>query len=529
MIGREKSTPSPPNLLGVRAIARAFSHALGGVPVEHSDHFCRLGGDEAAAAQLAAEVQAGASTAVEAWRVFDHPTPTEYTAFVNGLVQSVAVPRPARGGSSGGVPLGAAQERFLLVERALGRAMFNSVQRIDVTGDSPAEALAAAALDVVRRHEALRLNVRACGATLLQRAADVAPVVQWHRPQPAQLDAVVDSLTTARTEELFDFTRDPPIRIDVVAAGPRRAALLLTTHHLSVDGRSMAVLRRDLAAAYRNLLSGSAFSQKAALQITDVMRWQHAQDAAHRDQHLAYWRSICSNTGGTHPGPRQSSETIRFELPNRGLSVAASRAAATPRSLLFACYLMALRQSAIATSDPLAAFVQLDNREWADTADVVATLSNMLPVAVSSTRLGRLDDAVPAAMNALLAAFPHQELPAEMAMAALGGARLPRYGFTMLEPETGPIPVPGGTLIARPVSVSGQTSGPSAFDLVLEVRPTPSRLDCWLTYGLLSPGRRRAASLVDAFASLLRQVTAGVTASLDTAVTGGSASPNRRG
>ena len=40
--------------------------------------------------------------------------------------------------------------------------------------------------------------------------------------------------------------------------GPARATLLLTTHHLSVDGRSMAVLRRDLAVAYRNHLSGNA-------------------------------------------------------------------------------------------------------------------------------------------------------------------------------------------------------------------------------------------------------------------------------
>jgi hypothetical protein len=511
---REASAPSPPNLFGVRAVADAFSRALGGVAVGDRDHFCRLGGDEAAAARLAAEVQEGAGTAVEAWRVFDHPTPTQYTAFVNRLVQSDPVLRPVPGGSSGGVPLGPAQERFLLVERALGRAMFNSVQRIDVTGDSPAEALAAAALDVVRRHEALRLNVSACGATLLQRAVDIAPVVQWHRTQLVQLDAVVNSLTTARTEELFDFTRDPPIRIDVVAAGPRRAALLLTTHHLSVDGRSMAVLRRDLAVAYRNLVSGSAFCQKAALQITDVMRWQHTRTAEHRDRHLAYWRSICS-TGGSHPAPRRSSETIRFELPHRGLSVAASRAEATPRGLMFACYLMALRQSGIARSDPLAAFVQLDNREWADTADVVATLSNMLPVADSSARLGRLDDTVPAAMNALLAAFPHQEFPAETAMAALGAARLPRYGFTMLEPETEPIPVPGGTLIARPLSPSGRTSGPSAFDLVLEVRPAPSRLDCWLTYGLQSPGRTRAAALVDTFSSLLGQVTAETMASPD--------------
>ena len=508
MTGREASAPSPPNLFGVRAVAGAFSRALGGVAVRDRDHFCRLGGDEAAAARLAAEVQSCANTAVEAWRVFDHPTPTRYAAFVNGPVQSDPAPPLVPGGSSGGVPLGPAQERFLLVERALGRAMFNSVQRIDVTGDGSAEALAAAALDVVRRHEALRLHVRARGTTLLQRVADITPVVQWHRPHPAHLDAVVDSLITARTEELFDFTRDPPIRIDVVAAGRSKTALLLTTHHLSVDGRSMAVLRRDLAVAYRNHLSGTAFAHKSPLQITDVMRWQHARAAAHRDRHLAYWRSICS-TGSTHPGPRQSSDTIRFELPITGLSIAASRAAVTLRGLLFACYLMALRQSGIGAGDPVAAFVQFDNREWADTSDVVATLSNMLPVAVSSTELGRLDDAIPAAMNALVAAFPHQELPAETAMAALGGAKLPRHGFTMLEPEIVPIPVPGGTLIGRSVSPSGQTSGPSAFDVVLEVRPTPSRLDCWLTYGLLSPGRCRAAALKDTFASLLRQVTGG--------------------
>jgi hypothetical protein len=509
--GREESALPPPNLLGVGTIAGAFSRALGGVAVGHDDNFCCLGGDEAAAARLAADMQVVADKAIEAWRVFDHPTPTRYSVFVNGLVRSGVVGRPASGGSSGGVRLGPAQERFLLVERALGRAMFNSVQRIDVTGDNPADTLVAAALDVVRRHEALRLQVRACGATLVQRPANIAPVVQWHSAQPAQLDALVDSLATARTEELFDFTREPPIRIDVVAAKPRTAALLLTTHHFSVDGRSQSVLRRELALAYRNQLSGSAFSRDAALQITDVMSWQHARAAAHGDSHLAYWRSICP-TGDAQPEPRQSSEIIRFDLPNTGLSVAASRAAATPRTLLLACYLMALGQSGTATTDPVTAFVQFDNREWAVTTDVVATLSNMLPVAVSSTQLGRIDEAIPAAMNALILALPHQELPAETAMATLDGARLPRYGFTLLEPETLAIPVPGGSLNVRPLSSSRQSPDPSAFNVVLEVRPTPSRLDCWLTHGLVSPGRCRATAIVDTFASLLRNLTAETTA-----------------
>ena len=79
------------------------------------------------------------------------------------------------------------------------------------------------------------------------------------------------------------------------AAAEAAGRLLLTIHHLAVDGVSWRILLPDLAAAWQAIASGG--EPALAPRGTSFRRWaqrlaSHAQDAARLDDELAFWSGM---------------------------------------------------------------------------------------------------------------------------------------------------------------------------------------------------------------------------------------------
>ncbi|HEY5857891.1 MAG TPA: condensation domain-containing protein [Aldersonia sp.] len=501
------------DILSPAAITALFARALRVESVGEQADFCGLGGDDAAALDLAGRVRATTGVGVRGWEVFDHPTPIQYRSRLIELMDSATAPGPPRPRrSSEPVPLGPAQENMALIERALGRAMFNVCQRIDVRGDVDRAALVAAVGDVAHRHEGLRIRLRAHGGRLVQQAAQRVQVP--HRTvgvDSGDPEALVPAVVEAEMASAFDLTREPPIRSTLIEAAPDHAILILTLHHLSYDGRCKAIVRTDLARAYRARLSGDHAAPPPTLQLSDVMAWQHER-AEHADEHLDYWRSVCCDTRRVEPQSCYRKGHLTFAVPvDERLDLAAAEAAVTVQALLATCYLAAIHELDPEGGNRLPVVVQLDNREWHESAEVVATLSNMVPIAVRRSVLGEIGVAAPEVHEALRNACRHQELPSEAVFARLGGIPdgFPRYGFGILEREGRSLRVPGGVLQGRSARANEDEVDPSSFDAVLELRPVPGMLECSLTYCVDHVGARRAAKLVADFRrSVARSVRA---------------------
>ena len=90
--------------------------------------------------------------------------------------------------------------------------------------------------------------------------------------------------------------------------------LLLTIHHLAVDGVSWRILLPDLAAAWQAIARGG--EPALAPRGTSFRRWAqrlaaHAQDAARLDDELAFWSGMLRAPalslvdGGARSGPRR--------------------------------------------------------------------------------------------------------------------------------------------------------------------------------------------------------------------------------
>ena len=135
-----------------------------------------------------------------------------------------------------------------------------------------------------QRHEALRTSFVERDGDLFQRIADDGEVPL----------ALVDAGTTApgalaalEMARPFDLARGPLLRASLVTAGPERV-FVLCAHHLVVDGWSMGILLRELAALHDDL---RAPLPPLRLQYADYAVWQResARSPELLRQGLAFW------------------------------------------------------------------------------------------------------------------------------------------------------------------------------------------------------------------------------------------------
>ncbi|MFJ8139473.1 non-ribosomal peptide synthase/polyketide synthase [Streptomyces sp. NPDC096013] len=143
---------------------------------------------------------------------------------------------------------------------------------------------------VVGRHAILRAGFHrlASGEAVQVVAREVE--LPWREADLGGLPEADAEAEAARLsgEELsagFDLGRGPLLRLLLLRLGERRHRLVLTTHHIVLDGWSLPILLNELQTVYRAL--GGAQALPAVRSYRDYLSWLGRQD---RDAARASWR-----------------------------------------------------------------------------------------------------------------------------------------------------------------------------------------------------------------------------------------------
>ncbi len=126
---------------------------------------------------------------------------------------------------------------------------------LDLTGPLDADRLRAAAQQVVERHANLRAGFwQTAGGTPYQGVVGRVAVPFEVRDVTASASPEAEARAVAEAERgrPFDLGRPPLLRWVLVRLGEERHRLVLTNHHILLDGWSMPVLFRELFALYRH-------------------------------------------------------------------------------------------------------------------------------------------------------------------------------------------------------------------------------------------------------------------------------------
>jgi amino acid adenylation domain-containing protein len=164
---------------------------------------------------------------------------------------------------------------------------------LDIDGELAAEALRNAARLLLARHPNLRAGFSDQG---LDRPVQFIPVGNEPAWRELDLGELPEARRSARLEELlsedralgFDLARPPLLRFTLIRLELRRHRLVLTNHHILMDGWSLPILLEELFTLYAD---GNDTRLPAAVPYRDYLAWLAAQD-----QRLARtaWRELLS-------------------------------------------------------------------------------------------------------------------------------------------------------------------------------------------------------------------------------------------
>ncbi|GAB3578829.1 hypothetical protein GCM10027445_46530 [Amycolatopsis endophytica] len=273
-----------------RAIASIVCGVLGLDAVGRRDDFFGLGGDSIAAMRVvSAAREAGLDLDVRT--VFDHPT-------VAGLAERAAMAEPAAV-VTGEAPTLTPLQRglfFLSTFDGDGPDVYTMQLVLRVSGDLDVPRLRDAAADLLRARPNLRAGFTSAGAFVGEETAAEFEVV----------DATEEDLPRMEREQRerrFALDRPPLLRFLLARIAPGEHRLVVTNHHLILDGWSLPLLARELFARY-----AGTWAEPAGPSYQDFLNLLGGKDAGAGVR--AYTRALEGITEPTYLAPAGAEATV---------------------------------------------------------------------------------------------------------------------------------------------------------------------------------------------------------------------------
>ncbi|MDH2391121.1 condensation domain-containing protein, partial [Streptomyces sp. HNM0663] len=410
-------------------------------------------------------------------------------------------------GAAGPAPLSRAQRRMWLMER-LGHdpAAYNVPFATRLRGPLDLEALGSALTALVRRHEVLRTRYGQRDGEPYQEVGPVCPVPVRVADDPAAL--------REEAEAPFDLTAGPVLRALVVRHGPQDATVLLTLHHIAVDGGSLGVLAGELAELYAAVREGrSPGLAEPAPQYADFARRERA-DTASLDAGLAYWSKRLAGAGpvplpGGDPALRGRSRVLSAELTPE--AVDGLRAVGRDhRATLFTVVLAGAFATLLEATgrEDLVVGCASSHRERAGLRDLVGLCVNTLPIRADLAGAPDFGTLLTRVRDGLLEAQQHREAPFDLIVERLGETARGESGDALVAVTADVLPEPlalrlAGTR-AEPVEID---LGRAKFGLGFYLEAVPEAPRCLVQYDRGRLDEAGARRLLRSFADLLASVS----------------------
>ncbi|MER7787220.1 amino acid adenylation domain-containing protein [Streptomyces sp. NPDC097640] len=180
-----------------------------------------------------------------------------------------------------------------------GPVDFYTVQTpLELTGPLDTEVLRRSCLALPARHASLRAGFlrRRSGEAVQAVARAVEP--PWEEADlsgrdPDEVRARLARLLAEDRSRRFEMTRPPLLRFTLVRLAPERHVLVLTNHHILLDGWSLPLVLADLFRIYRD--GGTAERLEPAPSFGEYLGWLSAQDHAEAER---AWRSALAGLDG---------------------------------------------------------------------------------------------------------------------------------------------------------------------------------------------------------------------------------------
>ena len=467
-------------------------------------------------------------------RLFEAPTVAGLAGHVEAARRTTTpVPTPPLRAlpRTGALPLSFAQARLWFFEQLEpGSAVYNMPLVLSLRGRLDMAALELSLTEIARRHETLRAMFPSRDGVAFVSTAPASSwsvgVIDLTDHAADQRDAEAEKLAIEEAARPFDIAAGPLVRARVLRLDDERHLLVVTFHHIIVDGWGLDVFMRELAALYASHVTGHTPAlPPLPVQYGDFAAWQREWLSGEAlAQQLAYWTRQLAGAPAALDLPvdrvRPLIQTFRGggcvrridPAVREALHALGRRENATIFMTLLAAFGALLgRQSG---QDDVCVGVPVAGRVRPELENLIGLFVNTLVFRV------RLDDSpsfralLGQVRETSLGAYAHQDIPFEKLVEELqpprdlGRTPLFQVLFNMMNfGDSATLDLPG--LHVEPAALSARAwEVQSKFDLTLYARDDPSGLTFVAVYNADLFADERMADLLDQLVQLLTAVAA---------------------
>ncbi|MGV4926433.1 amino acid adenylation domain-containing protein [Streptomyces sp. BHT-5-2] len=352
---------------------------------------------------------------------------------------------------------------------------------------------------LVARHDALRASFpTVAGAPVLRIAAEMSvplPLTDLSALPTAEREAALGEAVARAALAPFDLESGPVLRTELIRLAPDDHALVLTFHHIAVDGWSMGIIDRELSALYAAMVAdGDDPLPAPGRSYRDcVAAERRLLEGPRRHEALDHWRAelagapleLALPTDRPHPAaPSFAGDSRAFpfspELAEHVDAVAA-RYRVTRFITLLSGYAALL--SRMTSAPDLVIGVPVSGRTEMEVEGTVGLFVNMLPLHVRCTADTTFGTLLHQVRDTFLAGHEYQDLPFQLLVEEVQPDRstarhplfqtvvtyedLPGEGTALPGLDTSPLPVPTRT---------------AKYELALHLAGNRQRTEAWVGY-----------------------------------------------
>jgi amino acid adenylation domain-containing protein len=421
------------------------------------------------------------------------------------------------------LPLSSGQRRLWFLDRLEAGIHYNDHFNLRLTGRLDVAALTRSIEEILRRHEAMRVAFTEIDGTPRQSLAPIdtlrlARIDLSKLPEPDQA-AAVEELGIEEARRSFNLSTGPLWRFTLLVLNAEDHLLLITAHHIAIDGWSRGVFLKELSVLYPAFLAGeSSPLQDLPIQFADYAAWQSEWLRSETvERQLEYWKRQLHGSPTFLELPtdrfRPTMQTFRgarhwVTLP-RETTAALNELCRAERATLFMGLLAVLQillnrytgQEDILIGTPVA------NRNRKELEGLIGYFLNMLVLRGKVSGDPTFRELLHAARQTTLDALAHQDVPLDQVIDILQreGTNTPRFQVLFVL-QNAPMPTP--SMAGINVQEWEVDSGTSRFDLTLSLTETPEGLKGRIEYATDLFDADRIERLDGHFRTLIEQVVA---------------------
>ena len=430
---RDSEVQVAPSTTTEEMLVNIWEEVLHAEHISIHDNFFELGGHSLLAMQVISRIREILAVEVPVGQLFEQRTISSLARGIDaGLKESshthiLPLVRVERHGNP---PLSFAQQRmWLMYQLESDQSLYNIPIAIRLTGVLQVTVLTRAVNEILRRHESLRTSFSAHRGTPFQVIHPHQDIelqfmdLSSHDPDKREAEVAFRIRTQVRTP--FDLSCAPLLRGELMRLGPQENVLVLLLHHITIDGWSVGVLAKELAALYEAF----AASQKSPLpelpiQYADYTIWQRQWlQSGVEERQFEYWKKQLSQMPEplelpmARPRPEtqcHSGAEYDFEFPLellRSLHELGRKEGVTLFMTMVAAFQVLLyrytRQADIAVGTPIA------GRTMRETEDLIGFFVNTLVLRVDLSGDPTFAALLKRVREVTLAAYANQDIPFE--------------------------------------------------------------------------------------------------------------------